>query len=245
MSKTKIDWSDYCYNPIWGCNNSCNFCYARKFAKRFGRAVAKQNNLSEEETQNLIHFKPTFLQKNFSKPFPKKPSRIFINSMSDFTNWQESWIDDVFEKISNHPEHTFILLTKNYHWYYEFFFPYPELHTRNILRGVSAIHQTIIDAIPEYHIEFKKYLDGYIDFLSIEPIAGPIKLTKPYRKLRWIVVGAETGNRKDKLIPKTEWLLEIFEFAKKYNIPLFLKNNLANYWPGELIQEFPKNEVPQ
>ena len=35
MTKTKIEWADSVFNPITGCLNSCEYCYARKIAKRF------------------------------------------------------------------------------------------------------------------------------------------------------------------------------------------------------------------
>ena len=53
MSKTKIDWCDEVWNPVWGCSFSCPFCYARKFAYRFGGQVARWNGLTKEELDVL------------------------------------------------------------------------------------------------------------------------------------------------------------------------------------------------
>jgi DNA repair photolyase len=30
MSKTKIEWTEYSWNPSVGCENKCEYCYARK-----------------------------------------------------------------------------------------------------------------------------------------------------------------------------------------------------------------------
>lgn len=30
MNKTKIDWADYTWNPVTGCLNTCEYCYAGK-----------------------------------------------------------------------------------------------------------------------------------------------------------------------------------------------------------------------
>lgn len=38
MNKTKIDWCDSTWNPVTGCLHGCEYCYARKIAKRFGCA---------------------------------------------------------------------------------------------------------------------------------------------------------------------------------------------------------------
>ena len=32
---TKIDWSDSSWNPVTGCNNGCDYCYAAEMVKRF------------------------------------------------------------------------------------------------------------------------------------------------------------------------------------------------------------------
>lgn len=38
-SKTKIDWCESTWNPVTGCWHGCEYCYARKIAKRFGGAT--------------------------------------------------------------------------------------------------------------------------------------------------------------------------------------------------------------
>ena len=73
-------------------------------------------------------------------------------------------------------------------------------------------------------------------FFSIEPILEKIKL---YVIPDWVIIGAETGNRKDKIIPKFNWIEEILIAARIKRIPVFMKNNLSSVWNGELIQEYP------
>lgn len=46
--------------------------------------------------------------------------------------------------------------------------------------------------------------------------------------------------RKDKVIPRREWIENIVEQCRKYNIPVFMKPSLTDIWGEELIQEFPK-----
>jgi len=97
-------------------------------------------------------------------------------------------------------------------------------------------------------------------FLSLEPLHGEIDLsrvdlgdltvdytTKSFSNLggthftnspKWIIVGAETGNRQGK-IPKREWIQKIVDDCRFAKIPVFLKNNLAGIWGEPLIQEFP------
>lgn len=35
MNKTKIEWADSTWNPVTGCLNGCEYCYARRIANRF------------------------------------------------------------------------------------------------------------------------------------------------------------------------------------------------------------------
>ncbi len=35
MNRSKIEWCDHTYNPVTGCRHHCEYCYARKMAKRF------------------------------------------------------------------------------------------------------------------------------------------------------------------------------------------------------------------
>jgi protein gp37 len=60
--------------------------------------------------------------------------------------------------------------------------------------------------------------------------------------LRWIIVGAETGNRKGRVVPKFSWITEIRDFARTHGIPLFFKESLREIWPSDadFPQEYPK-----
>ena len=59
----------------------------------------------------------------------------------------------------------------------------------------------------------------------------------------WIIVGAETGRRKDKVIPKREWIEKLVDLCNKAEIPIFMKSSLADIWGEPLIQEFPKELI--
>ena len=86
--------------------------------------------------------------------------------------------------------------------------------------------------------------DGHYEFhtfLSVEPILADFgELREKSYIPEWIIVGAETGSRKDKVIPRREWIENIVEQCRKYNIPVFMKPSLTDIWGEELIQEFPK-----
>ena len=94
-------------------------------------------------------------------------------------------------------------------------------------------------------------------FISIEPLLCDIcdvedereggkllenfLLPRGYKSFfEWIIVGAETGNRKDKVVPKREWVEMLVDLCRRAGIPIFMKSSLAPIWGEPLIQEFPE-----
>lgn len=55
----------------------------------------------------------------------------------------------------------------------------------------------------------------------------------------WVIIGAETGNRKEKVIPQREWIESIVNECRAAGVPVFMKSSLADIWGAPLIQEFP------
>ncbi len=233
MTKTKIEWCDFSWNPVWGCLNQCIYCYAIKIAKRFWEYIARKEELYLNNTKSLrnlelreklYNFEPVWLESNFNKPFPKKPSRIFVNSMSDIDSWHPEWMKKVLKRIEDYPQHQFIFLSKNILIYNRYKFP------KHCYKGIT---------IENSWLGFNEN----IDFISIEPIQEDILIDYAnetiLKNYKWIILGAETGNRKGKIIPKKEWIDKIANFCKEKQIPLFMKNSLFPIMNGQLIQEFP------
>lgn len=229
---SKIEWCDITWNPVWGCLTGCKYCYARGIARRFAEKVAYKAWLSQKEylvdnwrdiESDLKNFKPTFLESNFNKKFPKKPSRIFVNSMSDIVYWKTEWMRRVLERIKEYPQHTFIFLTKNLNHYNYYNFP------ENCWLGLTVNKNVDLMKIQERPLQLNKY------FISLEPIQEFI-LYKSLKNIDWLIIGAETGNRKNKILPEKSWIEEF----RNIDIPLFMKDNLKDIIDGELRQEFPK-----
>jgi protein gp37 len=185
-------------------------------------------------------FAPTFHRYRLEEPqLRKKPENIFVCSMADlFGEWvPDEWIEKVFDVCIGAPQHRYLFLTKNPKRYMELYNVLPK--ENNFFFGT-----TITTEDTKYW-----YSDSDNWFLSIEPIMGKfsckgISGQKPFWegpgiKPKWVIVGAETGNRKGKVIPKKEWIKAIVNECRKNNIPVFLKNNLAPVWDEPLIQEYP------
>lgn len=217
MNKTKIEWCDFTWNPVWGCKNNCEFCYARKINDRF-KIIKNWNN-------------PEWIENNFNKTFPKKPSRIFINSMSDITFWRPEWMKKVLNKIKEYPKHQFFFLTKDAYFYSNL-----KCSKNSIWLGVTANTR---DQYVYSSCNMRENVNQkYRKFISIEPIFEPMRFFTLV--FDWVIIGAETGNHKNKVIPKKEWIEEIRIFCEQNNIPYFEKNSLQKIVDRPLIQQFPQ-----
>ena len=199
MQKTKIEWCDYVFNPVMGCarNPPCYYCYARKLNNRF---------------HWIKDFsKPEWRQKQFEKKFPKKPSRIFVNSMSDVCYWNNSWTIDVLNKIRIYSQHTFMFLTKNPEWYKTWSF------SPNCWLGTTVTGYKDWGRIAE----LMSLKNNNLKFVSIEPVLDKID-TSYFLLPDWIIIGGLSP----KPVHKKVWIDEFIAGAKSVNRPIFLKDNL-------------------
>lgn len=54
----------------------------------------------------------------------------------------------------------------------------------------------------------------------------------------WIIIGAETGNRKGRVKPEREWIDHIVKNADENGIPVFMKESLREIMGTNFRQEF-------
>lgn len=57
--------------------------------------------------------------------------------------------------------------------------------------------------------------------------------------VNWIILGAESGNRKDKVVPRREWIDNIVQICDEHNIPVFMKESLRSLMGSGFRQELP------
>jgi len=239
MNRTKIDWCDYTWNPVWGCLTGCEYCYARKLAKRFWKQMYikelrfQQKIANEPLRKNLAEFKPVFLQSNFNKKFPGKPSKIFVNSMSDIRWWKKHWMKRVLEKIKEYPQHTFLFLTKFPAVYEEYKFP------QNCWLGVTFTGSYGEESRLEEFGYARKVRNRNLFFFSLEPFLDNYLFENYLLDIEWVIVGAQTNPYQP---PKREWIEEIIKHTRKLEIKLFIKDNVYRAYPDlPVIKEFPAN----
>lgn len=190
-------------------------------------------------------FIPTFHRYRLNDYMGKKGRNIFVCSMADlFGKWvPNEWIQEVFEACGKAPQHNYIFLTKNPGRYVELQDKKILLKRDNMWYGVSVTEGR---SLVKFANCYSSMYFGTNLFLSVEPILSDISKTSTWNELTecyhigWIIVGAETGRRKGKVIPNRKWIEKIVYDCYVNNIPLFMKFSLADIWGGPLIQEFPR-----
>jgi hypothetical protein len=55
----------------------------------------------------------------------------------------------------------------------------------------------------------------------------------------WVIVGAETGNRKGRVIPEKKWIDDILATCVRANVPIFMKESLRELMGDDFIQMYP------
>lgn len=239
MNKSKIEWCDSTWNPVTGCLHNCEYCYARRIANRF----ADKNNLTYVDGVKPSHlsnvpypygFMPTLHQERLNEPArKKKPQKIFVCSMADlFGDWvPDEWIEEVFKACEKAPWHTYLFLTKN-----------PYRYTQLNLCGKLPQHDNFwygTTLTGKGRLPFN-CLDYKHNFISLEPILENVSCDFPYSNIQWVIIGAETGNRKGKVIPEKEWIESIVNACREADVPVFMKNSLKDLMGEDFIQEWPE-----
>lgn len=264
MNKSKIDWCDFSWNPVTGCRHTCEYCYARKQARRFSGDI-RLNKRSEQLGQVMhknegqpayctftlpapfknyegkvvpfpVGFEPTLHEYRLQMPAQKKkPANIFVCSMADlFGEWvPDKWICRVFEACEAAPWHNYLFLTKNPNRYCELANSGKLPKHDNWWYGTTVTNkgQRIFGGSISYNT-----------FISVEPLKEYLDMgLGSFGGAQWIIVGAETGNRRGKVTPKREWIENIIEAASITHAAVLLKDSkeMRTVWGDDLIQEFP------
>ncbi len=270
MDKTKIDWCQSTWNPISGCLHGCEYCYARNISERFGTLfkgdiLPEDEGLSflpdTPETFYVLdepirdeygkiepypaNFYPTFHRYHLNDCIGKKGRNIFVCSMADlFGKWvPDSWIEEVFNACEKAPQHNYMFLTKNPVRYSLLQDKEKLIKKPNMWYGNSITNKE--------QMEIADYETGILGgkartFYSIEPLLEDITDSKFWKNscgkwyMDWVIIGAETGRRKDKVAPERKWIENIINDCEKEDIPVFMKSSLSDIWGEPLIQEFPE-----
>lgn len=204
-TSTAIEWTDKTWNPTTGCNKvspGCKYCYAETITKRF-------------HTNFPNGFKFTLHPERLREPLKwRKPSRVFVNSMSDLFHEQIpiSFLVQVFEVMQKADHHIFQILTKRHERLVELapLLPWPD----NVWMGVSVENQKYV-----HRVDYLRRVPAKVRFLSCEPLLGPLELN--LTDIHWVITGGESGPKHRPI--KEEWVRSIRDQCQKEKIAFFHK----------------------
>lgn len=237
--KKSIEFADETWNPVWGCNNKCPYCFARSIAKRFSKQMfQKEFNHRIKESHNVEYcedllaerlqdFTPEILWSQLEKKFKKASTHIFVNSMSDIMYWKPEWMTLVLDQVKRNLDKKFIFFTKDIGVTKEF--------------GYSAVFETHLNVTLIYTINnseendllYHKWTGGKSKVgICIEPMQSEC-YDVTLNMFDWIIIGAETGNRRNKIEVKTEWIEPFYDLK----IPVFMKESIRHLVPAEEFRQ--------
>lgn len=213
MAKTKIEWTEYSWNPVTGCtpvSEGCENCYARRMANRLkGRCGYPSDD----------PFRVTIHPERLEEPLRwKKPRKVFVCSMGDLFHEDVpfSYIAQVFdvmcswrwpnkaseqagdESMLEDPGHTFMVLTKRPQRFHEFlswlgdFWPGDSPVNINLeVEGHFGKHIWLgvtaeNQQRADERIPILLQIPAAVRFVSIEPMLGPINF-------RWFPAWSENA----------------------------------------------------
>ena len=204
------------------------------------------------------YFDPTFHKYRLNEPKGwKKPRNIFVCSMADlFGEWvPDEWIREVFEACEAAPQHRYLFLTKNpnrlirmanAHIIREWNEEYPEKPHRSMSEFENVLPLPVHDnwwfGSTIDNANARRFQGDFTwhTFTSIEPLTEFMDMgLGSFGSDRWTIIGAETGNRKEKVIPRREWVENILEAAAITGVKVFMKESLRELMGDDFRQEFP------
>lgn len=153
------------WNPFVGCRHNCIYCYARLLA------LGRLKNCPRYRDG----FEPHLVESELYHQF--RSGCIFVSDMGDLWSWgSREEIERVLEVVKNSPNAFFLFLTKSPSRYHEFLSIMP----RNVALGttiesdlglgVSSVHFPTPTPEQRWQAMRDRDLDGFMRFVSIEPI---------------------------------------------------------------------------
>ncbi len=207
--KTGIEWTEATWNPVTGCTKvspGCAHCYAETFAERWRGLPGHPYEQGFD-----LRFWPDRLELPLKW---RKPSRIFVNSMSDLFHERMplDFLREVFRVMEECPRHVFQVLTKRHARLLELA---PELEwPENVWMGVSVENQDY-----GHRVDYLRQVPAAVRFLSCEPLIGPLQLD--LEGVHWVIVGGESGRGHRRI--RAEWVRSIRAQCKAANVAFFFK----------------------
>lgn len=247
MNKTKIEWCDETWNPVTGCLHTCEYCYARRIAERFGGCdnpvsdrelrcpmTITRRNGKAVDASFPFGFEPTLHRYRLDEPYQRRGRNIFVCSMADlFGEWvPDGWIEEVMKACLLSPQHRYLFLTKNPSRYMRLAEAGKLPEKDNFWYGSTATGPDV----PFW------WSDHHNTFVSIEPMLKefPSAGDDAIKKVGWVIMGAMTGPGSKDHQPRREWVEALVADAKSVGVLVLMKESLRPIvGDAGMLRQFP------
>lgn len=242
---SKIEWTEKTWNPIIGCSKvseGCKNCYAEKMSYRLSTMNGKVGeDYKRIITDKRFNGKTILVGNKLYEPFKwKKPSMIFVNSMSDLFHdtIERITIATMFEVMRSTEQHIYQVLTKRpenaldfFKWWYKF--DETAQVPANVWLGVTVESKKHL-----IRIKLLELCPATIRFVSFEPLledVGEVDLTG----INWVIVGGESGHNRRPFNP--DWARNILKQCREQGVKFFMKqiDKIQEIPEDLLVREYP------
>jgi len=233
LRKTKIDWTDYAWNPITGCTLKCKYCYAQRFAERYGWSTEPR-------------FHPLRLKEARNKG---QPGRVFISTMGEpFDPWwqRDALVDEIWRQIleivRQTPQRVYYVLSKRpavaadvLSWLVA-----PE----NLRLGFSGETPKIaVHRIREWLWRARRAVPLFVSLEPLFPFRYGPAIARQFREVgvRWVIIGKLTqmDYPKGEYFPVAE-ARKLVEGCQEVGIPVWIKDNAQGDLGSLAVQQRPE-----
>ena len=260
---TGISWADASWNPWYGCkmvSAGCSKCYMFREMRFYGRDPDVVQRAAPASFGN---------PRKWAKSGKVKPgARVFTCSWSDwFIDKADDWRPEAWQIVRDTPQFTYMILTKRPerimdHLPADWGAGYP-----NVWLGVTTENQEMADK----RIPILLQVPAAIRWLSVEPMIGPVSLTRIpdpfgppvvinalrgfyYNKLdgitniRWVITGGES----DPSAPRPcdlDWVRVVRDECQSAGVAFFHKQHggtrkIDGAWGGRELDGRTWDEFP-
>ncbi len=233
MSKNSYGWLSW--NPVTGCtkiSSGCLNCYAERLAN-YVQKVAPEGKYRDG-------FKLTLHPEYLDFPLKyKTPKDIFVNSMSDLFHKEVSFdfILKVFNRMERAYWHSYRILTKRPERMREFINNIYKKELPNLWLGTS-----IEDAGVKHRLDELRQTNIKVKFVNFAPLIGRVGEIN-LEGINWVFIGGERSFERKPRQMKKEWITEIIEQCRKYNVPFFFSQGhtkLSEDTLADISEEYPR-----
>jgi protein gp37 len=251
-AKTRISWADTTWPITVGCDKEsegCSGCYAMKDARRM---ESNPNSKVSSVYSDLVQKTPggslewTGIIKTLPERLdaPKQWSEnrlVFVCSQSDLfhPDVPADFIAQAFDVMWNYNQHRYLILTKRPERVLELMHSDAPAGLKDVNRGnfphvrfgVSAENQ------PNADRRIPLLLQMEIDnFVSLEPLIGPIDVSPWITQLQWVIVGGESGKYARPMHP--QWVRAIRDQCEQHQTLFHFKQ-----WGEFLVEPFAHEKL--